>query len=326
MPNFLLCGSLTRDRIELGGRRWTQAGGAPWHGGLALGAVSMSDSPLALSGAGVGDGVRLAVMAQAGPWARRWALPGLAAFGLRWVGPATEVDTVFANRYGAVRRQRLLARARRLEASDVRSGPVDAAIVSPLHRGDVSGEVLSALRRRGAFVALDAQGLMRTAGDDGWLGVAAPDGREALAQAHVVKFSTREFEAFAGRGDWRRQAVEVAGELGAEVLLTRGADGVLLASGDAVVEIPAEVVAAGAGVDLTGAGDVLLASYAAARLAGGVPAEAVAVAASGTGALLRRRPVGAEGGGADRGIASVACLRACPGAVEGWWPACGRGW
>jgi hypothetical protein len=57
----------------------------------------------------------------------------------------------------------------------------------------------------------------------------------------------------------------------------------------------------------------LLATYAAARLAGGDPAEAVAVAASGTGALLRRRPVGAEGVAL---IGELRRLHACALALE----------
>jgi hypothetical protein len=297
MPDFLVCGSLTRDRIELGPRRWTQAGGAPWHGGLALAALALPDSVGAMPGLGLGEGLRVAVMAQAGPWVRRMAVPGLATFGVRWLGPATDSDTVFTNRYGAVRRQRLRATARRLEASDVPSGRWEAAIVSPLHRDDVSAEVVRALRERGAFVALDAQGLLRTVGEDGWLETATLRGDAMLADAHVVKFSVREFEAFAGPGDRRRRARAVAREFNTELLVTRGADGVLLASGDAVVEIPvgAEVVGRDAGVDVTGAGDVLLATYVAARLAGHGPTEAVEVAALGTGALLRRRPGGDEG-------------------------------
>ncbi len=264
----------------------------------------MASWSAALEG-GEGDGVRPLLLAQAGPWVRWLGLPGLAAFGLRWLGPATERDTAFANRYGEGRRQRLLTRARPLRASDMPLGRVDAAIVSPLHRGDVAAAMVPALRERGAFVALDAQGLMRTVGSDGRVRIATPRGREAMASADVVTFSEREFAAWTGGGDWRRQAVAVAQEIGVELLLTRGAEGVALVSGGAVVEVAADatVVAAGATVDSTGAGDVLLAGYTAARLAGRDPVAALTEAADGTAALLRRRPLG------PRGVALIRELR-----------------
>ena len=113
----LLIGPLTRDFIRReaapagAGRRWSQPGGAVWHAGLALALAE----PMA--------GARVSVVATAGPWARRDALPGLAAAGVRWRGVDSPRDTAFVNRYDRDRRRQvLLSRATPLPASAIEAG------------------------------------------------------------------------------------------------------------------------------------------------------------------------------------------------------------
>ena len=240
MVELLLVGSLTRDvtvlrRAGAGAPlRWTQPGGAPWHGGLAL----QADPP-----AGTADpSPRAAAVAQAGPWGRRFALPALAAFGVRWLGPESAEDTVFRNRSAGGRRQQtLLARARPLRPADLPAERPGGVVVSPLFPEDVGAGVVERLRAAGPFLGLDLQGWLRAVDAEGRVRARRLGGIEAIravaAGAQVVKFSAREFQRLGPTDDWREAARAAAGALGAEVLVTRGAAGAFLATpGGAVAE------------------------------------------------------------------------------------------
>ena len=286
----LLIGPLTRDFIRReaapagAGRRWSQPGGAVWHAGLALALAE----PMA--------GARVSVVATAGPWARRDALPGLAAAGVRWRGVDSPRDTAFVNRYDRDRRrQTLISRATPLPASAIEAGAIDppaAVVVSPLMPGDTPPETARLMRARGAFVAADAQGDLRVAGAGGRIETRAADLRAALDGVQAVKFSRREFQVYAGvavPADWRAAAVAAATSLGVEIVVSLGGDGAGVAApgGAGVIDVPSP--SPGGTGDTTGAGDILIATYARARSLGLGPGPALERAVQQTHAVLRRR-------------------------------------
>ncbi len=285
MADLLLVGSFTRDRIHLApgrpasGRRasparWTQPGGGPWHAGLAL-----------------AQELAVTAVAQAGPWAREFALPGLRAAGVQWAGPTTEQDTVFVNRYDGLRRQMLLSRARPLTPRDLTAERVEAAALSPLFPADVDAAVLSRLRDRGVFVGLDVQGLLRAVDSGRRVRTVWADIGRVGAATHALKFDRNEFDTAYPSDDWRAAGSEVARSLGVEVLITSGAEGAFLATPATTAEAAGLV----GEFDVTGAGDIFLAAYVHAR-AGGVSAgDALEQASAFTQALLRRRASGVDG-------------------------------
>ena len=287
----LLIGPLTRDFIVREGLRWSQPGGAVWHGALAL----------ALGGpAGAGTNAdrveteRVAVLATAGPWAGRLGVPGLLAAGVDWRGVATRRDAVFVNRYDADRRtQSLLSQAEHVPRGLLEGCAPAAAVIAPLMPGDVPMEAAGILRSQGAFVAADAQGWLRVAGDGGRIAARPINAGVVLAGAHAIKFSVREFRVSTGLApdaEWRPAAIAAARRLQAEVLVSLGADGATLA----LSGYPGEIIEAPSPAslskgDATGAGDILIATYARARSRGVIPAEALNGAVEYAHGVLQRR-------------------------------------
>ena len=302
----VVIGPLTRDFTRRsaaaaaggGETRWSQPGGAVWHAGLAL----VLASPL--------EAARVAVVATAGPWARRYGLPGLAAAGVEWRGVESPRDTVFVNRYDPDRRrQTLVSRSAPLTFPVIEAGVTGspaAVVVAPLMPSDTPPETARRMRERGAFVAADAQGYVRAAGAGGRIETRRVDLRPALDGAQAVKFSLREFRVWAGLGadaEWRAAAARSAGALRVEVVVSLGGEGAALAlPGQArVIEAPSPSPAGSA--DTTGAGDVLIATYARARSLGLAPGSALERAVEETHALLRRRSEAERR--ADRPLLSV---------------------
>ena len=114
----VLVGVLTRDFTRQGGTGWSQPGGAVWHAGLALALPAvMADA-------------RVTICTTAGPWARRWGLPGLASAGLALRAVDSANDTVFRNRYEADRRrQSLISSSSPLPTSALEDCRADAAVL-----------------------------------------------------------------------------------------------------------------------------------------------------------------------------------------------------
>ncbi len=289
MSALLVAGSLTRDQIRIDGDRWPQPGGAPWHVGLSIGPT--------VAGLVPGDSVFL--LGQAGPWAFRFALPALEATGLGLSVARTECDTIFINDYRPRQRvQHLLSCTGSLAAADLPSAPIAAATVSPLYAEALMTDFVPALRARGTFVGLDAQGLLRRVGAAGLVETAAPSDLMArLAGAQAVKFSSREFGVvpFLGRSH-DVPATMFAGAIGVELLITHGVGGAQLflpggGSIDARTSSPSVGTQADetSHPDTTGAGDVFLAAYTYARGGGSSPADALSQATEFAAGLVRRR-------------------------------------
>ena len=270
----------------------------------------------------------MSVVATAGPWARRYALPGLAAAGVRWRGVASPRDTAFVNRYDRDRRRQvLLARAPPLPASAIEAGAIDApaaVVVSPLMPGDTPPETARLMRARGAFVAADAQGDLRVAGAGGRIETRAADLRAALDGVQAVKFSRREFQVYAGLAapaDWRAAAAAAATSLGVEIVVSLGGDGAAVAApgGARVIDVPSPSPS-GTG-DTTGAGDILIATYARARSLGLGPGPALERA-------VQQTHAGAAPplGGGERGRAGAAAGATRAAARRGADPSPGTPW
>lgn len=288
----VLVGPLTRDFTRRGATRWSQPGGAVWHGGLAL---AMS--------APVADTV-VSICATAGPWARRWGWPGLAGAGVALGGVDTPDDTVFRNHYeGEKRRQTLLSSSSPLPLS-LLEGCTAAAVLSPLMPSDVPVEAAAAaLRQRGAFVAADVQGLLRVRAPGGRIEARPADLKGTLPNVQALKFSQREFRIYAGlpdspgaSHDWEVAVVAVANQLDAEIVVSRGSAGAALALPGSPTVVRAPTPPLRTNADLTGAGDILIATYARARSIGVEPAAALERAVRETAAVLSARAsVGAGG-------------------------------
>ncbi len=285
MVDLLIVGSLTRDHtLVIGGvsgetapgpmLRWSQPGGAAWHAGLAL--------------AGNAD---LAALAQAGPWARCYALPALAATGVHWLGPATAVDTVFRNRYQhGKRRQWMPRRAASITCADLPDQVPGAASLSPLFAEDIEPLVVSRLAESGAFVGVDLQGALRRPGPHGQVETAPTDLAVWLDGAHAVKASEREFRvAIGGDADWRPAAAVLARRHRIELLITRGGRGTVLTTPSETIEVASDAIVGD--FDNTGAGDILLAAYVLARGRDSSPQGALDVASDAVQTVLKKRSV-----------------------------------
>ncbi len=289
MDDLLIIGSFARDQIRVDRRRWTQPGGAAWHGGL-----SMAES-----------GVR--ILGQAGPWAQAFAVPAIRAArrvesGV-WLGPATDQETTFVNDYGVDRRyQRLRSAARPIHVSDLRTAAELVAIslgelssggvvVSPLYPRAVDAPVVAALVEAGAFVGVDAQGSLRRVGERGVVETGSGDVEAWSAGAVVLKFSEREFRVAYPNDDVEREALRVAERTSAEILVTAGDRGALLVGPDGSTSNTYDRVPGVVRVDSTGAGDVLLARYVAGRVRGLERGEALEDAVDEVSSLLEARAV-----------------------------------
>ena len=287
MARLLIVGSVTRDYQRLRGRRWSQPGGAPWHAALAL-----------TPGAGV------TVVAQAGPWTRRYARPGLVAAGVEWAGDEATADTVFENRYADGGLEQVVRSiAPPITATMLCPGPFDGGVVSPLVPEDVAADVVGAVADRCRFVALDVQGLARRVDARGRVRLGRYALRPFVAGVHTVKFARKEFEAFIGGPASAPGAADLARSLRAEVLITDGERGSILTTADGT-HLTAEGASLGDAADTTGAGDVLIAAYVAERSVGRPASAALEAATALTTTLLRRRA-----GAAARSAEVVPLLR-----------------
>ncbi|MBV6416665.1 MAG: hypothetical protein CMLOHMNK_01273 [Steroidobacteraceae bacterium] len=178
------------------------------------------------------------------------------------------------------------------EPPDIAGIEARAWLVSASVRGEVSLEVLQALRARGGIIGADVQGFVRVVGDDGRLHYTPwPEQRAVLALVDVLKTDAVEAEFLTGTADIHRAAAILAAQGPREVVLTHR-DGVLvLAEGS-------EYEAAFHPEPLrgrSGRGDTCIGSYLSCRLAQS-PAESTIWAAAVTSLKMEaegpiRRPV-----------------------------------
>lgn len=168
-----------------------------------------------------------------------------------------------------------------------------ALVLSDYDKGAVTAEVaraaIAAARRRGVPVVVDSK----------------KRDVSCFAGCTVIAPNHHEARAITGHEDARRAARAIAEVTGSGVVVTRGAQGMLIDDGDDVTEIPSDVREVS---DVTGAGDTVTAGLAVA-LADGAPslaaaarwansAAAVAVSHAGTYAVPRAAVVHEPSAGA----------------------------
>lgn len=245
----IVAGSVSIDENVVDGRRFHKLGGVPVYAGLTY----------------VREGLPTIVVANAaGPDIERFA--GLAAAGLKSCWGSSASTTRFENRSVAdTRTQRVTGLARPIAWDMLHTVAEEASWVhlGPLHPGDFDPGVFERLDRMGARVVLDLQGLTREIRDGQVLFAPSPLLPQALQAAAIVKGSAVETEVVARAFDasvddlMKRFAI-------AEWVTTAGAcGGCVHVHGRQPESYPAHSAEP---LDPTGAGDVFLAAYAAARL------------------------------------------------------------
>ena len=140
-------------------------------------------------------------------------------------------------------------------------------LLGPQSSGELPPETVAVLRAAGHRLCIDGQGLAR--GPDPGPVRLRPFPPECLAGIEILKLNGA--EALAATGGRLDQPSLLA--LGApEVVVTLGADGVLVATGDGLWDVPG--TGAGAYADPTGAGDCFAAAYLLTRIRAGDPVTA----------------------------------------------------
>ena len=155
--------------------------------------------------------------------------------------------------------------------------------VAPLARSDFPPETLAALAADGRRVSFDGQGLVRVP-RPGPMAVDGAFDRSLLSSLSVLKLAEDEATVIAGG----RFELRDAEQLGVpEVLLTLGSAGaVLYVDGrEQRIEVTGPVL----GVQTTGAGDVFMIAYIAARSDGEEPSTAARLAADTVARMLEER-------------------------------------
>lgn len=257
----LVLGAITRD-VEPGGA-WS-AGGVVHYAGLAFAAL----------------GARTRIVTRCRAEEADELLAALRSARVETRALASRETTTYANDYtGNEDQHELLATSDPIAPSDLPAAwrAADAIHLGPLHRRDLLPETLSILR---GHVGIDLQGLVRERSPEGTRLAPNAELKDYLAHVSVAKAAEEEIavllEGMTLREFQREYAIP-------ELLVTRGARGALLVTGDGVEEIAA--VPAPRRFP-TGAGDVFLAAYLFARAAGRSPRAAGRVAARASAAQI----------------------------------------
>lgn len=155
--------------------------------------------------------------------------------------------------------------------------------VAPLLRSDFLPETLAVLGADGRRVSLDGQGLVRVP-RLGPLAVDADFDPALLGPLSVLKLAEDEARVLAGERFDRRAAAALGVP---EVLLTLGSNGCIVFTRGRADHVPA--VGPVLGVQTTGAGDVFMVGYVAARSDGAAPVDAAARAMKLVARMLEER-------------------------------------
>jgi sugar/nucleoside kinase (ribokinase family) len=150
-----------------------------------------------------------------------------------------------------------------------------AAVVGASFHGEVGLEVLRILKERGARIALDVQGFVRSVRDGRLVAEEWPDKEEVLALVQFLKADIAEAEILTGSRDLRR-AARMLFDMGASEIVLTHRDGVLVFDGrgfHGAGFYPSKLVGR------SGRGDTCIAAYACRRLASD-PAQATIWAAA----------------------------------------------
>ena len=274
MPTIAVAGNVAVDRID---GHAPSPGGCPSFAGLALRMLGR-------------EGQILTRFAEAD---RALFGPVLEALGVPVTILPARSTNAFGFRYEGERRTMTV------DALGQPWSPEDAAAldadvrwvhVAPLLRSDFPAAALAALGAGGRVVSYDGQGLVRVP-EVGPMRVDAAFDRELLEPISVLKLADDEAVVLAG-GRFEEQHARALGP--AEILVTYGSKGCTLYAHGEVVHVPAAWPVHG--VQTTGAGDVFMVGYVAARADGEDPVSAAERASELVARVLEDR----KGGGAAR--------------------------
>lgn len=221
-------------------------GGAPTYAGFALAAL----------------GMRVGVVSKVGVDFPDKFPPLYSKFGLDTEGilVAGEHTTTFENIYDEQGNREQVCKhvAPRISPDDIPPQYLDSAsfYVSPI-AGEVTPEVLRAIKRKTNLVMLDPQGILRRIGRDGRIELGLPPALgDFLKHVDVVKLGKEEARVFRGG---LREVLEQLRAMGPKTaILTRGGEPCAVLSEEGFREIEGLKVEA---KDLTGAGDVFGAAF-----------------------------------------------------------------
>lgn len=255
----LVIGSVSRDLIESAdGPARARPGGTVVHAGITLARL----------------GARVRVLTRVRDEDSSILLRPLDAEGAETLALPSRETTTFALDYsGPVDRHDLRSASDPLSALDLPPAWTRSELVQlgPLHRRDLAPGIVDALR---GLIGIDVQGLLRERRPHGT--TLGPNARlaEFLANVDVVKANEAELRVLLDGETAPRFAVRHGVS---ELLVTRGARGATVITGDDVLDVPAPPVS---GTHTVGAGDVFLACYLLLRVEGRPPLQAARAAAT----------------------------------------------
>lgn len=268
MPPVAVLGNVARDHVDGGSPR---IGGGPYYAAQALRLLA----------------VPARILTKCAEADRQALLPDLLALGVQVDARPAAATSTFGIEYdGELRRMRVEAVGDAWTPDEVGGWIADAldgatwVHVAPLARTDFPAETLAALAGGGRLLSYDGQGLVRP-GREGEL---RPDGDYdpgLLRHLQVLKLAEEEAAVVLERID-----EDAVASLGVpEVLVTLGPRGSLVFAGGP----PERVQAIAVDADPTGAGDMFMAAYVAARDGGIAPVDAARHASRTVEQLLAQR-------------------------------------
>lgn len=201
--------------------------------------------------------------------AETWILERLTGEGIQVSAGPTEITTRFVNRvHGGRRRQDATSLAspvtdRQLAA--IEAG-VDCIHLGPLHPEDIEAPVFKRLRGSRALVVLDVQGLLRKISGSRVVAAVSDHLAAALSAASLVKSDEDELRLILDTLGTRVEDLMARFQVAEWVVTSGFHGGCIYSANQGVYRYPSEQVPAVA--DPTGAGDVFLAAYTAARFRG----------------------------------------------------------
>ena len=241
-------GAITKDIIEINGRREKKIGGTAFYSGITLANL----------------GIKTQIFTKLSGEDKN-LLAALKHRNISLFSRFCKSTTCFRNVYSGEKREQFVESiAEPFSVSDVNKlKSCNIAHLGPLTRADIPLEVVTYLKGLGLIISLDVQGYLRGIKNKKVRLVKWKDAKQFLRYADVIKADTKEAEILTGKkGKSAAKAITALGPR--EVIITDGPNGSLVYSDRNYFSIPAFTPAEIK--DVTGCGDTYAAAYLAKRL------------------------------------------------------------